>query len=67
MINQLIKRIKKKEKLSINKIYKNNVNRKRFIAKVKNVCIVIPFDGKESLLSFKKDILLNYKHHIFHF
>ena len=34
-----------------------NVRRTRYIARVKNVCIAAPYDSRQSLLSFKQEII----------
>eukprot|EP01083_Nonionella_stella_P078224 213937_1 len=36
---------------------KENAIRRRFIARIKNVCIAAPFDPNQTLLAFKKEIL----------
>jgi len=56
-----IKEHKKENKKEEKK--KDNMLRKRFVAKIKNVCIAVPFDANESLLSFKKEIIQRMQNH----
>eukprot|EP01083_Nonionella_stella_P195192 719248_1 len=41
----------------------NKTKRKRYIAKIKNVCMAIPFDPNESLLSFQKEVVIRANTH----
>ena len=41
----------------------NNNVRKRYVARIKNVCLAIPFNPRETLSSFQKEVLLRASSH----